>query len=75
MNRGHWEIENRLHWVRDVTFDEDRCRIRKANGAQIMACLRNMAISIFRLLKFKFVTKAIRYFIMHIDDALKIFGV
>ena len=28
LNRGHWSIENRLHWVRDVTFDEDRCQVR-----------------------------------------------
>ncbi|MFB3110946.1 MAG: transposase, partial [Gemmatimonadales bacterium] len=34
LNRGHWGIENRLHWVRDVTFDEDRSQIRKRAGAQ-----------------------------------------
>ncbi len=47
-NRGHWSIENELHWVRDVTFDEDRCRIRKGNGAQVMASFRNLAIGLLR---------------------------
>ena len=47
--RGHWALENRLHWVRDVTFDEDRCRVRTGNGAQLLACLRNLAISLLRL--------------------------
>ena len=47
--RGHWTIENRLHWVRDVVFDEDRHQLRTANGPQIMAALRNLAISLIRL--------------------------
>jgi hypothetical protein len=38
--RGHWRIENSLHWVRDVTFDEDRSQVRKGNGPRIMATLR-----------------------------------
>src|SRR5438876_7959631 len=41
--------ENRLHWVRDVIFDEDRCRIRRGTGAQVMASLRNLAISLLRM--------------------------
>jgi len=47
--RGHWSVENRLHYVRDVTWDEDRCQIRTSNGPQVMASLRNLAISILRL--------------------------
>jgi len=47
--RGHWEIENRLHHVRDVTFDEDRSQIRKGSGPHVMASLRNLAINLFRL--------------------------
>ena len=47
--RGHWTIENRLHWVRDVVFDEDRHQLRTRNGPQIMAALRNLAISLIRL--------------------------
>jgi len=47
--RGHWGIENRLHYVRDVTWDEDRSQIRTAHGPQVMASLRNLAITILRL--------------------------
>jgi predicted transposase YbfD/YdcC len=46
--RGHWSIENKLHWVRDVTFDEDRCQIRTGAAPQVMAALRNLVISLFR---------------------------
>jgi hypothetical protein len=42
--RGHWGIENGLHYVRDVTFAEDASRLRTGTGPQIMACLRNLAI-------------------------------
>ena len=47
--RGQWSIENRLHWVRDVSFDEDRSQIRTAHGPQVMAALRNLAITALRL--------------------------
>jgi predicted transposase YbfD/YdcC len=42
--RGHWTIENGLHWVRDVTFAEDASQLRAGTGPQVMACLRNLAI-------------------------------
>jgi predicted transposase YbfD/YdcC len=47
--RGHWGVENRLHYVRDVTWDEDRSQVRTANGPQVMASLRNLAVTILRL--------------------------
>ena len=47
--RRHWGIENRLHWVRDVVFDENRHQLRTRNGPEIMAALRNLAISLIRL--------------------------
>ncbi len=47
--RGHWGIENRVHWVRDVTFDEDRFQVRTGSAPQIMAALRNLTISVIRL--------------------------
>jgi predicted transposase YbfD/YdcC len=47
--RGHWTIEDRLHYVRDVTYDEDRAQIRTGNGPHVMASLRNLAITALRL--------------------------
>ena len=47
--RGHWSIENRLHYVRDVAFAEDASRIRKGHAPQNLAALRNGAISWLRL--------------------------
>jgi predicted transposase YbfD/YdcC len=47
--RGHWEIENRLHWVRDVTYQEDKSLVRTGNAPRVMATLRNLAISLLRL--------------------------
>ena len=47
--RGHWEIENRLHWVRDVTYQEDQSLVRTGNAARVMASLRSLAISLLRL--------------------------
>jgi predicted transposase YbfD/YdcC len=46
--RGHWSIENRSHYVRDVTLGEDASRIRKGCGPQVMAALRNAAIGVLR---------------------------
>ena len=47
--RSHWEIENKLHWVRDVTYQEDRSLVRTGNAPRVMATLRSLAISILRL--------------------------
>ena len=44
LNRGHWGIENGLHYVRDETLGEDRCRCRKGSSAQALAALRNVAV-------------------------------
>jgi len=45
LNRGHWEIENRLHYVRDFTYDEDHNRVRAKRLRRNLACLANAAIS------------------------------
>jgi predicted transposase YbfD/YdcC len=46
--RAHWGIENRLHWIRDVTFAEDLSQVRAGHGPVVMATLRNLAISLHR---------------------------
>jgi predicted transposase YbfD/YdcC len=59
--QGHWGIENALHWVRDVTFDEDRHQLRTGNGPQVMASLRNTAISLLRLAGHTNIASALRH--------------
>jgi predicted transposase YbfD/YdcC len=59
--RGHWLIEDRLHWVRDVTYDEDRSQVRTANGPRVMASLRNLAIAILRLTGQTSIAAALRH--------------
>jgi len=59
--RAHWTIENRLHWVRDVTFDEDRSQVRRGAGPQVMATLRNLAISLLRLAGAPLIAPALRH--------------
>ena len=46
--RGHWAIENSLHWVLDVTFADDQARVRKGHGARNMAVVRHFAINLVR---------------------------
>jgi predicted transposase YbfD/YdcC len=58
--RYHWGIENRLHWVRDVTFDEDRCRIRTGSSPEIFAAFRNAAITFLRFLGCQNIAAALR---------------
>lgn len=60
--RGHWGIENRLHWVRDVTFDEDRSMIRTGNSPQVMATLRNTVVSVLRLAGHTGIAPALRHY-------------
>jgi len=72
LSRGHWSIENRSHYVRDMLFDEDRHQLRKGKGPQMMACLRNFAISLLRLMNFKNITKATREFAARTHLALRL---
>ena len=58
--RGHWQIENRLHRVRDGTMNEDACKAGKGNAAQSLAALRNTVLNLFRLKGVENVAKEIR---------------
>ena len=59
--RGHWLIEDRLHWVRDMDWDEDRSQVRTGNGPRVMASLRNLAITVLRLTGQTSIAAALRY--------------
>lgn len=68
--RGHWGIENRVHWVRDVTLDEDRCQVRCGAAPQVMAALRNMTISLLRIAGRPNIAAAFRRHAAHPSEAL-----
>jgi hypothetical protein len=57
-NRGQWSIENRDHYIRDVTLGEDRCRIRTGSTPSILATMRSYAIGALRLLGFTNIAEA-----------------
>ena len=59
--RGHWHIENKLHWVRDVTFAEDHSQVRTSGAPQVMATFRNLAISLHRLAGATNIAAALRH--------------
>ena len=73
--RGHWRIENRSHWVRDVTFDEDRSQVRVGNVPQVMAALRNVAISLMRLSGCQNIAAACRRFAAQPSEAIALLGI
>ena len=75
LNRGHWGVENRSHSARDVTFAEDRSRIRVGHGPAIMASLRNFAIVLARLHGFTDIASALRAFDHQPRRALAALGV
>jgi hypothetical protein len=76
LNRGHWSIENSSHYVRDVTFQEDRSRIRKKSGPQVMATLRNLVLSLMRLLGITNIAQALREFAWNSrSTALRLIGI
>jgi hypothetical protein len=73
-NRGEWEIENRLHWVRDVTFDEDRSQTRRGNRPQVMASFRNLSISLLRMAGATNIASATRHLGRRTEKALRLLG-
>jgi predicted transposase YbfD/YdcC len=76
LNRGHWSIENRLHYVRDRTFDEDRSQVRKRAAPHMMASLRNLAIGLLRLAGASTnIAAAARFFMRNTERAMELLGV
>lgn len=72
--RRHWVVEDRLHWVRDVSFDEDRSQLRTGTAPRALATFRNLAISAFRLAGRANIAHA-RRDLHHRDDAFNTFRI
>jgi predicted transposase YbfD/YdcC len=73
--RGHWGIENRLHWVRDVTLGEDGSQVRSGDAPQVLAALRNVVIGLLRLAGFTNIAAALRHHGWQPHLALALLGI
>ena len=62
IRRGYWAIENKVHWVRDVVFREDVSPVRCGAIPQVMAAMRNTAMSVLRFSGYTAIAKATQYF-------------
>lgn len=71
--RGHWSIENRLHWVKDVIQHEDRSGIRKGNGVETLSLLKNIAINMCREHGFDSIKAAAIHFASNVKELTKYF--
>jgi predicted transposase YbfD/YdcC len=71
LNRGHWGIENRLHWVRDVSLGEDACRAKAEHCPQNLAALRNVGLTLMRAAGLNEILPALRDFATRPQDLLK----
>ncbi|MEV7233435.1 transposase [Streptomyces sp. NPDC051020] len=72
--RQHWTVENRLHWVRDVTFHEDNSQVRTGTAPRALASFRNLGINAFRLADRANIAHA-RRDPHHHDDAFTTYGI
>jgi hypothetical protein len=69
--RGHWDIENRLHWVRDMSLGEDACRVRTGSAPQVLSGLRNTVLYVLRATGLVRIAEALRHLAARPDEAVQ----
>jgi predicted transposase YbfD/YdcC len=74
LRRGHWRIENRLHWVRDVTLGEDASQVRRGAAPEVLAALRNSVLALLRLTGVSNIAAALRRYAWQPGTALRLLG-
>jgi len=73
--RGHWQIENGLHYVRDVTLGEDACQVRSGSAPAVFAACRNTTLNLLRRAGHANIAAALRRYAMYPREALALLGV
>jgi predicted transposase YbfD/YdcC len=73
--RGHWGIENRLHYVRDVTLGEDASQVRTGSAPEVMAALRNVVLGVLRQAGWSNIAAALRHNAWQRGAALELLGI
>ena len=72
LRRGHWTIENKVHWIRDVIFGEDASQVRTAGIPHVMAALRNTVLSVLRFAGYTKIAETLRFFATRPKLAVKL---
>lgn len=72
IKRAHWQIENQLHRSKDVTLDEDASLVHRGYGPDVLAILRNLAISLLHHAGITTIAAQLRHFSHHPDEALQL---
>ena len=72
--RGHWSVENRLHWERDVVLGEDQSQVRTGSAPEVMAALRNLTLGLLRLARVENVAATLRHNACYPHETLGIMG-
>lgn len=70
--RGHWQVENGLHWVKDAILKEDACTTRTGNAPQNLALLRSLTVTLYRLAGHRSIKNALRRFAHDISATLQL---
>ncbi len=73
--RGHWGIENKVHYVRDVSMGEDASQIRTGQAPQALAAFRNGLLTLLRSTGVTQIADALRHYAAHLDETLALIGV
>ncbi len=74
--RGHWRIENTLHYVRDVTLGEDASAVRSGSAPRVLAALRNVVLGLLHRRRWRNIAAALRYYAWHpASHALRLLGI
>ena len=73
--RGHWQIENGVHYVKDVTLGEDRSTIRKGHGPSVMAMLRDTVVNVLHRAGWRTIAERLRYYSGNLHAALALLGI
>jgi len=73
--RNHWTIENKLHYVRDVTFGEDRCQMHMGHAPHALATLRNAVLNCLRHQGWLHIPKALRHYAASVPKLLSLLAV
>lgn len=73
--RGHWQLENSLHYVRDVTLGEDACQVRSGSAPAVFAACRNTTLNLLRRAGHANIAAALRRYAMYPREALALLGI